>query len=164
MADLLQSARIFEASARLEEASTCLRTWSSQQVPSGRQRDCLAWAGNFLSQLDKTSGVAQSTSVNYGLAVQATTARPSFYNSLIRVAHLFQAAGLRDTSSISDYLRRLYAFLSGSPSTVPPSLSPQELLLGAILLHELSHSLLLKLSGNGVASNPAALVAELHPA
>lgn len=136
MHDLAQSARLFDASTRLQSASTAL-----EQIATGVDRDhesdeALKWVGTFMPSMDWSSGVELCG----GLAVQATSARPTFYASLQKIGPQLIEAQIETREDVHTFLATLWEFLqSGGHS---PSLDGNRLRVAANLLHEISQGLL----------------------
>jgi len=143
MADLEQSARLFEASARLQRASAALGRLaeSTEQGLDERSTAALRWAGEFLTQvdLDTPGGVAD---VSGALAVQATSARPTYYLSLAKLAPSMRQTGVQTREDMVQFLAALFELLRDGGRARPPHLEPTKVRLGARLLGELSNGLL----------------------
>jgi hypothetical protein len=148
MADLLQSARLFEVGTRLQTASSCLAQLGSNAPLSSGQREALKWAGRFLTEVDWKSGINERKGVDGGLAVSAANARPKFYASLIRIGPKFQGLGIDSERKVYAFLKKLYTvMLSGGTGG---NLGESQLGLASELLHVLSKSIVVELSNNGL--------------
>jgi hypothetical protein len=117
------------------------------RAPDAVAQDALRWAGNFLVTVDWEHGPASggAASMTDSFAVQATTARPAFYASLLKVAPKFKNHGLVNRDSMVNFFRILYGVLS-TGGTLEEDVQKPQLELGATLLHELSSGLLLMIS------------------
>jgi hypothetical protein len=158
MSDLFESAEIFEASARLQGAAICL---SKLAKNVGEGSDCkfhLKWVGAFLGQLESPH-IASASSAGENLAVQATTARPTYYASLLRIRHHLEVAGLNTPDSVAKFLKSLFSFLEAGGQG--GQIRPEELQLGADFLRQLSADLLAQLDRNGLPTNYPFIVPEL---
>ena len=136
MLDLAQSARLFDASTRLQSASSAIEQIAGGAKVSGDADEMLKWVGEFMPSLDWNSAVGMSG----GLAVQATSARPTFYASLQKIGPQLSAAHIRTDKDVEGFLGQLWQFLqSGGQSHI---LDNDRLRLAANLLHEISQGLL----------------------
>ena len=164
MSDLMQSARVFEASARLQSASKSLADLADGKHLDHPGREALEWAGKFLPRLDWSSDMPAERGIGGGLAVQATSARPTFYASLLRIRPQFEEAAVRTPKELVSFLKQLYQLLSsgGLAKDGENSLQPHLMPLGAILLHELSQGLLKQLGNNGLPRRHQVLVQGLR--
>jgi hypothetical protein len=149
MVDLLQSAKLFEVSVRLQTASSHLaRVAEGINLPS-QDRATLRWAGNFLAEVDWNSGIKPGVGADGGLAVSATNTRPKFYASLMRIGPRFQDVGIDSEDKIYAFLKNLYIVLI-SGGTKKKGLRKDVLNLGTELLHILSRSIMVDLCNNGL--------------
>jgi hypothetical protein len=146
MPELEQSARLFQASARLQRASNALERLASQEEPNEQTIKVLKWAREFLTEVDLEAG---SSGVSGALAVEATTARPTYYMSITRLRPYFEEAGVRSRSDFITFLAGLFSVLLAGGRPPKPSVgaavaptSPDRVRLGARLLRELSSGLL----------------------
>ena len=87
------------------------------------------------------------------MAVQAASARPSFYAAILRIAPDLESAGITREDALRDFLNAIYQVL-GSGGAEKPALLPERVKLGAKLLHVLSQTLLVQLTNNGVPRQP----------
>lgn len=153
MSDLLQSAKLFEVSARLQTASTYLLGVAEDKQPGDAGQQALKWAGNFLSQVDWASKVKPSGEGREGLAVQAASARPAFYRVLMRLLPVFEEHGINTSGAVSSFLSRVYKTLVAG-GTDRNGASPEHLRLAATLLERLAQSVLSQLSDEGTPEKP----------
>jgi hypothetical protein len=153
MSDLLQSSRLFEVSTRLQTASACLSRLAVGETPEPACEESLKWAGNFLGQVDWNSELEPGPRAGGNLAVQATTTRPTFYASVLKIAPDFVSAGVKTQDEIVVYLRSVYELLD-SGGAKKSSLSADRISLAARLLHVMSQSLLAQLGNNGLPKQP----------
>lgn len=152
MEDLGMTAKLFETSSNLQLASIWLKRIVEGEQIDSEGKEVLHWAGKFLYEVDWSSKIPQQTSVGGGLALQATSVRPTFYSSLIRIAPKFKEAGMKTEEEILNFLRRLYQNLLtlGAPGKGHKKLKYSESKLGALLLHEISESIFIQLNNNGL--------------
>jgi hypothetical protein len=153
MSDLLQSAKLFEVSVRLTDASNCLRTIEDNE-PDLSCQESLKWAGRFLTEVDWNSGVTNQ-GIEGGLAVSATSARPKFYAAINRIAPRFKDVGINSENDLSAYFKRVYSLLNSGGTQ--EDLGTEELRLFEDLLYLLSQSITVELSNNGLPRNPSFL-------
>ena len=113
MADLLQTARLFEVGTRLQTAASNLMSVAQGGAPDS---SALRWAGDFLLRVDWTSGAAAKAGIDGGLAVSATNARPKFYASLVRIGPKFREVGIDSEEQIYSFLKAVYRFLQSGGS------------------------------------------------
>jgi len=146
MADLLQTARLFEVGTRLQTASSNLVSIAEGNQPDA---DTLKWAGGFLSQVDWTSGVGAQGGVDGGLTAVATNTRPKFFAALLRIQGDFQKAGINSDEHVYSFLKDVYRCLE-SGGAEKSTLESEHLRLAAELLHVLSRSIMVDLSNNGL--------------
>jgi hypothetical protein len=152
MEDMALTARLFETSSRLRLASSWLERIAEGGEPNTEGKDTLKWAGQFMCEVDWSSPTTHKASVGGGFALQATTVRPTFYSSLFRLAPRLRKAGMEKEEDVLSFLSSLYHNLisSGAPGKGHKKLSPEYSKLGAILLQEISKSILVQLSNNGL--------------
>ena len=147
MADLLQSARLFEVSTRLQTASSCIKKFVKEKEVSPKEQEAFKWAGNFLARVDWNSGIPADTGVVGGLTVSATSARPKFYSSLIKIGPQLQVAGIDSDEKVTTFLAAAYKLLmSGGKDR--KDITDQRLALLGELLHLISQSIMVDLSNN----------------
>jgi len=146
MADLLQSAKLFEVGTRLQTASSCLMEVAGGKKP---ERDALKWAGDFLVRVDWTSGIESEESVDGGLAVSAANTRPKFYASLVKIGPKFQEMGMDSEEQVYEFLKALYRCLR-SGGTEQSDMKSEYFALASELLHVLSESIMVDLCNNGL--------------
>jgi len=146
MADLLQSARLFEVGTRLQTASSNLREIARGDAA---RPDALKWAGDFLARVDWTSGIESKSRVDGGLAVSATNTRPKFYASLVKIGPKFRQMGIDSERQVYNFLGAVYRCLqSGGSETC--DMKPEYFALASDLLHVLSESIMVDLCNNGL--------------
>jgi hypothetical protein len=150
MNDLIYQAETFETSAGLRRAASALSSLGKGRNLTEDERFALMWAGDLLLEVDFNTRAKQQ-SVGSGLAVQATSVRPTFYSSLLRIASRFRDAGLKDQDAIAGFLLVLLNNLAkaGSPGRGSRKLKPTECDLGSYFLEEIADSLLVQLGNNG---------------
>jgi len=153
MSDLLQSAQLFEVSSRLQTASTYLQKMVDGEGPGPAGEDALKWAGAFLTQVDWASKIKPAEGAREGLAVQATSARPSFYRVITKLFPVFEHNGITTSEDVSAFLGDVYTTLVGG-GTVTEGLVPERLRIAATLLELLSQSVLSQLSDDSVPEQP----------
>jgi hypothetical protein len=152
--NLAQTAQFLEASSRLRLAAYWLSQLSENpnKKPDAKGQEDLQWAGRFLAEVDWTSSTPHKISGPSGeFAVQATSVRPVFYSSLVRFGQELRDAGINDPKTLAKFFVALYSFLS-SPASHPKhqTITPSNMKLGSGFLEEISQSLLVQLSGNGL--------------
>ena len=141
MRDLDTAAKLFQASTRLQRASTALERIARGAELDSSDQQALQWAGEFLPHVDLDSPVP-SSGVAGGLSVQATAVRPTWYASLLKVLPAFAAEGLHE-GELTKFFAALFRLLKdGGRSSPVNSLPPRRLFLAANFLHELSAGLL----------------------
>src|SRR5258706_8582392 len=149
MADLFEAAQLFEASVKLQTVSSWLQQLAMNAQPNGRNLDSLDWSAEFLERLGSYgAGQAPSTSSNH-LAVQATTARPTYYASLFKIRHRLAAAGLKTTDEVASFVKSIHKLLRSRGQT-KQELPQNQIELACELIHELSQGLLAQLDHNGL--------------
>lgn len=146
MADLLQTARLFEVGTRLQTASSNLMSIAEGNPPDA---SALKWAGGFLSQVDWTSGIGSQAGVDGALTVAAASTRPKFFAALLRIQGDFQRAGIDSDERVYGFLKDVYTCLE-SGGTKKSTLRSEHLRLAGELLHVLSRSIMVDLSNNGL--------------
>ncbi len=165
MEDLGMTAKLFETSSNLQLASIWLKRIVEGEQVDSEGKEVLTWTGKFLYEVDWSSKIPQKTSVGGGLALQATSVRPTFYSSLIRIAPKFKEAGMKTEEEILNFLRCLYQNLLtlGAPGKGHKKLKYFESKLGALLLHEISESILIQINNNGFPRTSISLKDEWEP-
>lgn len=165
MEDMGMTAKLFETSSKLRLASSSL-----DRIASGDQLDnvaieALTWAGRFLSAVDWSSAGSGKSQVGGGLALQATSVRPTFYSSILRIAPMFKEAGMKGDKDVMSFLGLLYANLlsPGAPGRGRKRLNPAQARLAARLLHEVSQSILVQLNNNGLPRSTSSLRDDWKP-
>jgi hypothetical protein len=147
MPDLLQSAKLFEVSTKLQTASSCVVKFAQGRALDEKEQDIFKWAGSFLTQVDWTSKIKAESGVEGGLTVSATNARPKFYASLIKMGPKLRQVGMDSEEKVYQFLTAVYQFLlsGGAPSEPIPI---ERLELVRELLHTLSQNITVDLSNN----------------
>ena len=135
----------------MQTAASLLAELASGDVPDTGGQEALRWTGRLLAQIDWDSEVPVEGQAGAGFAVQATTTRPAFYASLIKVAPRLREAGIKSEPEVAKFLGRLYSLLEsgGADAAVFP---PGHLRVGAMFLRELSSGIIVELSDNGLPS------------
>jgi hypothetical protein len=147
MPDLLQSAKLFEVSTRLQTASSCIGKLAQGLELDERDQDIFKWVGTFLAQVDWTSGIEAESGVEGGLTVSATNARPKFYASLIKIGPKFRQVGVDSEEKVYQFLKAVYQLLM-SGGTQSKDIPSERLELARELLHILSQNITVDLSNN----------------
>jgi len=147
MPDLLQSAKLFEVSTRLQTASSCVNRFAKGTKLSPQEEDAFKWAGNFLAHVDWTSEIQTESGVEGGLTVSASNARPKFYASLIKIGPKLRELGIDSDKEVRAFLGAVYRLLM-SGGTETANISSDRLELVGELLHILSLNIMVELSNN----------------
>jgi len=147
MPDLLQSAKLFEVSTRLQSASSSLGKFAQGLELNDKERDIFKWAGTFLTKVDWTSEIPTETGMHSGLTVSATNARPKFYASLLKIGPKLQKLGIDSEKEVRAFLGTVYKLLM-SGGTETANISRDQLELVGELLHILSLNIMVDLSNN----------------
>lgn len=147
MPDLLQSAKLFEISTKLQTASSCLGKFAEGLELDVSEQNILKWAGNFLAQVDWTSGIQVESGEEGSLTVSATNARPKFYASLMKIGPKFSQAGIDSEDKVYEFLSTVYRLLM-SGEIQQANMSANRLGLMQELLHTLSQNIIVDLSNN----------------
>jgi len=167
MEDLSLFAELFKTSSTLERASAFLEKMSSEQEEiKPAEKEALLWSGEFLRAVDWSARQqGPKPVVGGGLAVQATSVRPTFYSCLFRMAPQLRDAGLQTDEDLTSFLGNLYKNLltGGSPGRGHKRLNTNESKLGALLLHEMAESILVQINNNGLPRQTATLKDEWKP-
>ncbi|MCK4790995.1 MAG: hypothetical protein KAV87_45100 [Desulfobacteraceae bacterium] len=147
MPDLLQSAKLFEVSTRLQTASSCVNRFAKGTKLSPQEKNAFKWAGNFLAHVDWTSEIQAESGEEGGLTVSASNARPKFYASLFKIGPKLQQVGIDSEEKVHQFLKAVYQLLmsGGTQTTDIPS---ERLELVGELLHILSLNIMVELSNN----------------
>jgi hypothetical protein len=146
MADLLQTARLFEIGTRLQTASSNLVRIAQGSAPDA---GALKWAGGFLCQVDWTSGIGSQPGMDGGLAAAATNTRPKFFAALLRIQSRFKELGIDSDDRIYNFLKAIYRCLE-SGGVEKDDLRAEHFMVAGELLHVLSRSIMVELSNNGL--------------
>jgi hypothetical protein len=140
MSDLYNATGVFETSTRLQSASIALSKLSSGKNLDSNAEEALRFAGKLLSQFPWNS---TGSGVSGGLTVEATEARPAFLASLRRIRPQFEEEGLHKDRELRSFLASLNRMLVSGGTEKP--LKGARARLGANLLSELAHDLLMRL-------------------
>jgi hypothetical protein len=146
MADLLQTARLFEVGTRLQTASSNLVKIAQGSTPD---IGALKWAGSFLCQVDWTSGIGSQPGMDGGLTAAATNTRPKFFAALLRIQGKFREVGIDSDERVYGFLKAIYRCLE-SGGIERDDLKAEHFMLAGELLHVLSRSIMVELSHNGL--------------
>ncbi len=159
MDDMGSKTKLFEISSKLQNASIWLKKIAKNEQLDAKGTDILYWAGQFLCEVDWSSKIAAKPSVSGCLTVQATSVRPTFYSSLIRIAPKLQAEGMKTETDILKFVRVIYSFLLSVKSSTNDTKKPlpRECDLAAMFLSEISDSILIQLNNNGLPRNSVSL-------
>ncbi len=153
MEDLNLASKLFQASSKLNQASSWLVELAEGREPDEEGIKTLNWVGQFISEVDISSRLTSGVSVGGSLSIQATSVRPTFYSSVMRIAPLFQKAGFNSGEEIIGFLNRLNALLSVK-GTKDHGMSQRQIAvyykLASELLKEVSRSIMVQLSNNGL--------------
>lgn len=157
--------KLLETSYKLQLASTWLKRTAEGDRPDSEGKEVLNWAGKFLYEVDWSSKIPQTTFMGGGLTLQATSVRPTFYSSLIRIAPKFKEEGMKTEEKILNFLSLLYKNLLtiGAPGKGCKKLKSSESILGALLLQEISDSIFIQLNNNGLPRTSIFLKDEWEP-
>jgi len=147
MPDLLQSAKLFEVSTKLQTASSCVGKFAQGRKLDEKEQDIFKWAGSFLAQVDWTSEIQTESGVHGGLTVSATNARPKFYASLMKIGPKFRQVGIDSEEEVYQFLKAVYQLLL-SGGTQQTDIPANRLYLACELLHTLSQNIMVDLSNN----------------
>jgi hypothetical protein len=165
MEDLGLIAELFRTSSTLERSAASLEKLASGQDIGHVEAEALEWSGRFLFAVDWNTQQHPSKPIVGGLALQATSVRPTFYSCLFRIVPRLQEAGMRDEREIILFLSDLYKNLisHGAPSKRHKRLTADQFMLGALLLHEIAESILVQINNNGLPRPTATLKDEWKP-
>ncbi len=165
MEDLNLTMNLLTTSSDLERASFSLKKMASGKVIKTTDRAILSWAGIFLSLMDWGARVNGGPQNGGGLAVQATSIRPTFYSCLFRIAPRLRESGLSSEKEVTSFLTSLYRNLNspGAPGKGHKKLTEGEMKLGALLLHEMAESILVQINNNGLPKPNASLKEDWQP-
>lgn len=151
MEDLSLTSKLFLASSKLNQASSWLQKLAKGTKPDAEGIETLKWAGHFLGEVD-VSSKPYGSSAGGNLSIQATSVRPTFYSSVMRIAPLFQKAGFNNGDEIIGFLNRLNGLLlmESAPTAKSQKPDPAHYRLAGELLREVSRSIMVQLSNNGL--------------
>lgn len=147
MPDLLQSAKLFEVSTKLQTASSCVDKFAQGVELDQKEQDIFKWAGSFLARVDWTSEIPVESGAEGGLTVSATNTRPKFYASLIKIGPKFSEVGIDSEEKVYEFLKAVYKLLM-SGGTQETDIPANRLELARELLHILSLNIMVDLSNN----------------
>jgi hypothetical protein len=159
MEDLGLVAELLKTSSTLTLAAASLEKLANGKSANGKEefnsseRDALKWSGNFLLAVDWSADQPSTQEISGGLALQATSVRPTFYSCLFRMAPQIRAEGIKEEKDLLSFLSFLYKnlLILGDPKKAKRVPSDQSRLkLGALLLHEMAESLLIQINNNGL--------------
>jgi len=144
MTDLLQSARMFEASSKTQRACAYLQDLAQGKDPDESGMKTLAWVGNLLPQVDWGYSGKLKEQASNELPFEATCARPAFFASLVKLRKRFHAAGMESEGDVAEFLGALYAFLlsGGQDPDSRSALGTERMDIAATFLYELAHGIL----------------------
>ncbi len=144
MPDLLQSARMFEASSKMQSACAYLQALADGKSLDEKSKNTLKWVGKLLPEMDWDYTEAENKRDSNKMAFEATSARPAFYASLVKLDHEFNEAGLDKREKVSEFLKSFYELLlsGGTDEKLRKELSGTKLGIASKLLSELAHSIL----------------------
>jgi len=148
MTDIVRTASLIEMSSKLQTASYCLKKLSAGAPPSEREKKDLKWTANLLVQIDWQTKPSGKLGDEVGMAVQAATTRPTFYESLLKVRPRFKSVGINSGEEVIVFLKQLYSTLSAGGSK--SKLSEEKKILASEFLEVLSHSIISELNNNGL--------------
>jgi hypothetical protein len=153
MEDLGLIAELFKTSSTLVRAAASLEKLGNRKGefdPS--EKEALSWSGKFLLAMDWNAQKPSDPPVSGGLALQATSVRPTFYSCLFRMAPQIRSAGMQSEKELISFLINLYKYLisPGMPSKGSKELSSENSKLGASLLREIAESILVQINNNGL--------------
>ncbi len=166
MEDLGLIAVLFKTSSTLERAASALEKIPSvQEKISEIDKDALSWSGEFLLAVDWSARQEAPRPVTGGLALQATSMRPTFYSCLFRMAPQLRQAGMKDEKDLTAFLSNLYRNLlsPAAPGKGHKKLTYDQARLGALLLHEMAESILVQINNNGLPRPTATLKEDWKP-
>lgn len=151
MEDMNLMANLFVASSKLRLASSWLEKMANGDEPDDAGKDTLFWAGKFLCQLDWTSSLSQNGQISRGLGIEATSIRPAFYSSLMRIAPQLKIIGIDTETKLLDFLSNFYTYLlSNENKELNKKLDTGYSNIGSILLNEIAQTIFIQLNNNGL--------------
>ena len=166
MEDLGLVAMLFKTSSTLERAAASLGKMAAEQEEiNPTEKEALLWSGKFLLAVDWSAQQQAPKPVGGGLALQATSVRPTFYSCLFRMAPQLREAGMLNEKDLTSFLNNLYKNLlsSGAPGRGYKKLTSKHSKLGAMLLHEMAESILVQINNNGLPRPTTTLKDEWKP-
>jgi len=166
MEDLGLVAKLFKTSSTLAKAAVSLEKMASgQREIEPTEKEALSWSGEFLLAVDWGAQQQAPKPIGGGLALQATSVRPTFYSCLFRMAPQLRDAGMHDEKELTAFLNILYRNLlsPGSPGKGFKKLTSDQSKLGALLLHEMAESILVQINNNGLPRPTTTLKDEWKP-
>jgi len=166
MEDLGLVATLLLTSSTLERAAGSVKKMADDREKiNSAEKEALKWAGEFLLAMDWNAHQDTTNKVAGGLAIQATSVRPTFYSCLFRMAPQIRDAGMKDERELISFLGSLYRNLQ-SPDSLGrgyKKLTSEQAKLGALLLHEMAESILVQINNNGLPRQTATLNDEWEP-
>jgi len=166
MEDLGLVAELFRTSSTLARAAASLEKLASgKDEIEPTEKEALSWSGEFLLAVDWSAQQQAKKPVGGGLALQATSVRPTFYSCLFRMAPQLREAGMHDEKELTSFLNNFYRNLlsPGTPGKGYKKLTSDQSKLGASLLHEMAESILVQINNNGLPRPTATLKDEWKP-
>ncbi len=157
---------LFKTSSTLEQAAAALEKMpTSQERISSEEKKALSWSGEFLMAVDWSAQQTPPKPVAGGLALQATSVRPTFYSCLFRMAPRLKEAGMQNERDLTSFLSCLYRNLLSheTPGKGHKRLTPELAKLGASLLHDMAESILVQINNNGLPRPTTTLRDEWKP-
>ena len=135
MEDLSITSSLFILSSKLKQAAVSLEKITTASKLDDSDQKIMSWAGQFLCAMDLSCSKGQPCG---GLAVQATSIRPTFYSCLIRFV---EDGTIRNEKSLNSFLIKLYDVLQypAEPAKTK-KLKAEEIKLASLLLKEMSES------------------------
>ena len=122
----------------MQTAANTLRLMTAKETIDPSLRDNLQWVGQFLQQVDlSTFG---QTGISADFAIQATEARPFFYEALASIDSLMHVSGTQ--TEVSAFLNDTSAFLRSRGDI---SIARDRLSLAATILEKFANAILTQL-------------------
>lgn len=155
MPDMLQAAGMFEASAKTQRASDYLLDLARGEDLDDDGREILSWVGDLLPQVDWDYSGKLKEQAAHAMRLAATSARPAFYASLVKMRRRFEESGLEKKEDVGSFLEALYGVLTsgGTDKEHCAALGADRFNLAAAFLRELALAILRKY-GTDVPGRP----------
>jgi len=151
MEDMNLMAKLFVASSKLRLASSLLEALSHGDELDDNGEATLNWVGNFLCQLDWNSSQFQNGQISSGQGIQATSIRPAFYSSIIRIAPQLKSIKIDSDEKLGRFLNKFYSYLlSNREEKMKNKLDGNYSMIGSILLNEIAQTIFIQLNNNGL--------------